>query len=814
MHLLTIAAAGVAFQAASLTASAQQPTVVPTTPPPIQNPAGQPAIGQTPDSPTAPGRGAIPSNVPGTGQQGAIAPDQMKISYDEFEVNGNIVHGRNVVVEIGEYTLAGGLLEGDRTKELVFTDNPKLTIRGETVTGDTIRFNVRTKGFRIDNLRTAISPDFLKGQLLEPLYLSGETIFGRRNEPIFGDDIDATTCDKLNPDYLLRGREIEIVPGKRIVLRHATFYLWGHKIITLPTLVIPLDKQPRRLRVNHFPQVGKSVDEGYFAKFAFDTLVADRIPGVVRVDAMEKKGLGLGTEQAWRFAKSFGGLALYAIPTSGLSNNVTAHIDQRQDVGGGNSVTFGNDYQKNSYQALPETTNFNTRFGFNRNVEGASTTFSLSRNATDSTTTLFNPNGPSSKSTYLSRSYTGTLGQTLQLSHTLNMNFNADWSKYSSSSPGGVGLPSIFQITQQLATRFQMDQRENNYLLQIAANKSVPLGKQTQQSFFGGVEKLPEVSLSNYRFTSGPLSTVPATLSFSAGQYSEGGGGFSSFGGGTGVQKVVTERVVAGFDVAGTRVPLGPRTDLNIAGGFQQFFYGQDGIAQYVVRNNTTLSQRWNKKSGINLNYTYQQPEGGTPFRFDQQSRYHALNADIGFLDDRRLQLSARVGYDFGQQSFGGITNPWQSVSINFLARPVDWARFRSLLTFDPNTHRFVSSVVDLRFRGPNETSFDMVGRFDPQRHKFGQINGYYNVPIGRMWRVIALFQYNGYLSKFESRNLQIIRDLHCMEASFTYVDNPFGFRNDKQIYFTLRIKALPFFQRFGVGQFGQAIDTSVGEIY
>lgn len=735
----------------------------------------------------------------------------MKISGAEVEREGTHIRGRSVVIEIGEYTLTAGLVEGDTTRELVFSDNPKLTVRDATITGDTIRFDVRTKAYRIDNLRTALSPDFLQGRLLDDLYLSGETIFGRRRDPIFGELIDATTCDKPDPDYLVRGQEIEVVPGQRVVIRHATFYLWGHRIITLPTFIIPLDKRPRRLRLSHLPQVGRSVEEGYFAKTAFDTLIANRIPGLLRLDLMEKKGVGIGTEQDWRFLRSAGALALYAIPTSGLSKNVSARFDQRQDFGGGQSITLGNDYQKNSYLALPETTNFNTRFGYSRNVEGASTLFNLSRTATDSTSTTFDLTGNPIKSTYRSRSYTGSLGQTLQLDPSFNMSFNADYSRYGTSSPG-AGTSRLFQQTEQLSTRFQADKRESNYALQLAANKNVPIGSQTQQSFFGGVEKLPEVSLTNYQFTRGLLSQLPATFSVSAGKYSESGS--FGFGSGTTAQKVATERVVAGFDVSNTRVPLGPRTDLNIGGSFQQFLYGQDGIAQYVIRNNTTLTQRWNRSSGINFNYTYQQPEGGTPFRFDQQSRYHALNADIGFLDDRRIQLTARVGYDFGQQSFGGITSPWQSLSVNLLVRPINWVRFRSLLTFDPNTSRFVSSVADLRLRGHNDTAFDLVGRFDPQRHKFGQINGYFNFTIAREWRLIALFQYNGYLNRFESRNLQIIKDLHCMEASLTYIDNPFGFRNDRQIFFSLRIKALPFFQRFGVGQFGQAIDTSVGEIY
>ena len=85
---------------------------------------------------------------------------------------------------------------------------------------------------------------------------------------------------------------------------------------------------------------------------------------------------------------------------------------------------------------------------------------------------------------------------------------------------------------------------------------------------------------------------------------------------------------------------------------------------------------------------------------------------------------------------------------------------------------------------------------------------------MGRLWRVMALAQYNGYLNRFESRSFQIIRDLHCLEATLTYIDNPFGFRKDQQFFFQLKIKGLPIFNRIGTGQFGQALDTGVGEVF
>src|SRR5205085_1667829 len=108
--------------------------------------------------------------------------------------------------------------------------------------------------------------------------------------------------------------------------------------------------------------------------------------------------------------------------------------------------------------------------------------------------------------------------------------------------------------------------------------------------------------------------------------------------GSTGSNTIATDRAVFGFDITNNRLALTKSTDLNLTGGFEQSMYS-DGFAQYVLRNNTTLTQRWSKHSGLNLAYTYQRPEGGTPFRFDQIGQYHAMNADVGFLDDQRIQL-------------------------------------------------------------------------------------------------------------------------------------------------------------------------------
>lgn len=791
-------------------AAPQQPTTQPGPPAGQQparplKPAGNPA--QRPPGPPAAGPPGAPS------LQAPPPPDQMEVNGETWQLRADdTIVGTNVTITYGEYTLTGGHLEGNVDRELVLTGNPTLTFRGQTLTGDVVRFSPPSRSYRIENLHTALTPEFLHGRLLTPLYLSADEVYGTRRQPIFGSVVDATTCLYPDPHYFIRSGGVKVEPGKRAILKHASIYLFGHRLLTLGTLVIPLDQRPRQLRYSHLPYVGRSADEGWFAKSTFDYILADRAPGLLRFDLMQKKGVGLGVDQAWNLLKAAGAFALYAIPTGGSTKNLTGRLSNRQNIGGGQTLTLDNDFQQNSYLALPGTTTFNTRFGYARNWQGASTTLNLSRMANDSGGSQFS--GATS-----THNYAANFGQTLQLGQTGTVSFNADYSRFTTANFGtkdpttGAVTGAFAQRTEQLSTRFEADQRASNYTLQLVANKNIPVGQRTGQSFFSGLEKLPELTLSNFRFTHGFLSDLPITFLVSAGKYSEGSFGTGT-GGTTGAKVVQTDRAVTGFDLNNTHFALTHSTDLNVSGGFQQYFYGDDRYAQYILRNNTSLTQRWGRHSGVNFQYTYQKPEGSTPFRFDQQGQFHTLTADFGQLDDQRVQLTARVGYDFSAASFGGVSRPWQTLSANLLLRPVAWARFQSLYSFDPNTGQMVSATGDLRLRGRSDFALDLVGRFDPRVHKFGQVNAYLNLPIGPSWRVIALTQYNGYLGRFESRNLQIKHEWDCLEASLTYIDNPFGFRNDRQVFFTLRIKAFPFFQQFGVGQFGQAINPGVGSIY
>ena len=158
------------------------------------------------------------------------------------------------------------------------------------------------------------------------------------------------------------------------------------------------------------------------------------------------------------------------------------------------------------------------------------------------------------------------------------------------------------------------------------------------------------------------MRQLPTTFTADLGQFNEP------------ASKTFTERLLLGFNIPQITVMRG-RTELVTGGGFEQRIYG-DGAAQYETRNNTRLRQHVLGRSGFDLNYFYDQPEGGTPFTFDQYTHSHYLTAEGGYLDDKHFQATLRTGYDLSGRTNG---RPFQTLSTRLMWQPRSSVRFDSL---------------------------------------------------------------------------------------------------------------------------------------
>jgi hypothetical protein len=254
-------------------------------------------------------------------------------------------------------------------------------------------------------------------------------------------------------------------------------------------------------------------------------------------------------------------------------------------------------------------------------------------------------------------------------------------------------------------------------------------------------------------------------------------------------------------------LPIGDKTDLSLSTGFKQTIYASD-MAQQVLRTNALLTTRFNDYMTSRLSYSYQNPDGFTPFRFDYAGDYNFTRAILDYQDEQRLRWSLSAGYDFNRDA-----NPWQDMTLRLTANPS--SNFATSLStgYDLNRGEWRSLINRIRYAAPDRFSLDLGTRYNLKDGSMDALRSRLALKIGKKWSADALVSWNGFTSKFDYRAFRITRDLHCWEASLVFMDEQ-GFRNDTGISLELRLKAFPGEDRFGIGQFGQAFDTGMGEYF
>ena len=173
------------------------------------------------------------------------------------------------------------------------------------------------------------------------------------------------------------------------MLRKAVLYRYERAVLRIDYLSLPIRDD---LHYSYLPVVGKDDEEGYFVKNAVGYVLRREFPGILRVDYMTKKGLGLGFDQAYKFSQfAAGTLIFYSLHDKDTGQQeYDYHLNHQQRIGDTVSGILS-DYQQNSYQALtPNSTTQNTTINTTRNIGKSSTVASLTlhHNAQDPLITI------------------------------------------------------------------------------------------------------------------------------------------------------------------------------------------------------------------------------------------------------------------------------------------------------------------------------------------------------------------------------------------------------------------------------------------
>jgi hypothetical protein len=708
-----------------------------------------------------------------------VARGNVRVRYRDYEI---VADRADIDTDAGTVAFTGNVvLHGPNDEE----------VRGGKSGAVLLDTNANT--YNVVDASAVVGQRALNIGLLQPVHvyggaISGKTDFFDARESIF------TTCDFEAPHYYFKARDLYVIPGKRLVGRHVTLYRRNRALVTIPYFFVPLDQ--RYSRQTLAPVLGQSPEEGYFAKFGIAYLLGSALPGILQIDAMQKKGLGTGFTQNYgsssRPTRGSGVFSLYHLKDKSVgADNLNGSLNHRQRFGT-LDVGINSQFQRNSYfLSNSRSKSYSHQLTINRNVGNLSDTLIANANISD-------------YGTGESRNITSSLNQVFRPTQreTLTTRFNLTDSK--STTVGGTSTQST-----QLDSNIQYDQREKEFDLTLTGNKYSQLKNTLGGQFFGGLEKLPEVRLASDPTRLTVLHRyLPQTsrLDFAVGDYIEPS------------SKTNLKRIHFGLDTGQSTIKLTGGTKLDLGGSFTQRFYSDD-TAQYTLAARTAYRVDIGKKSNFTLNYNYLRPYGFTPFQFDFSGNSNLASANLSLRETTKFQLTATSGYDFNalkQRSFGSPT-PWQTMAVQSLWLPSRSFGLRTSGAFDPNHGQLVDLTNNFRIRGSDGFLLYAGTRYAPQQHKFANINGQLDWKIitdrkeDAGYRIRAIGSYNGYTKQMEYKGLAVSKLWHDWEATVIYQNNSLGATPGPSITFNLNLRALPTYEPFAIGNYGQAIDTGLG---
>jgi hypothetical protein len=644
----------------------------------------------------------------------------------------------------------------------------------QEVKGRRIVVNFRTGAWSFDEAECTLEPQNTKGLLETPIFARGRVIRGIKQRSLIGQESEVTTCNLPAPHYELTAREFNVYPGNKIVFRDVTASAHGKKLFTLPKLVIPLRYVNRN--PNFIPKFGQSSEEGFYVKSSYSFVGTRTHTAALALDLMSRKGVGIGITHSYQLNRGGGQLNLYGLHDRNISQNTLTGQFRHAQQFGTVKMDVTSELLKNTYLYAPDSQQFTNRIVLTRPRPDADTRFVIGESATN----LYSR----------CKTITGNLHHNQNVGANTTLEAELDYLSFRFND----------QTRSRLTSDLLFSRSEERFQVDLSAQKITDL---TDEAFvgggrFAGIERLPEIAFISDTARLGhvlPLR-IPASFRLAYGQYVELPANID-------LGRTYFEMVTPYRKHSFTKTWA-----YGLGAGFKQFIYS-NSTAQYSVDTSAELSKQLGPSSKVALIYRYQRPRGFTPFRFDFVGKYNIANLQLNYQDNDRFKISLLGGYNFDQKNF-----PWQDITLRFSVRPCPSLLLYTATGYDINRSKWRALINQFRFRAVGDkVKVDVGTRYDTILKKLALVKTELDTPIDKHTRLQAISGYNGLTRQFDYRSFMLTRDLHCWEASLTYIDQG-GFYLNRGFMINFRIKAFPMFRYYGMGNFGQALDTSVGQIY
>ncbi|MHB9038925.1 MAG: hypothetical protein ACYC64_19985, partial [Armatimonadota bacterium] len=239
------------------------------------------------------------------------ADDFVRTTFDAGKPVFTIAQG-NVNARYQNYVITAPYGEIDyKTNIATFSGGVVFQTGTQKVLGEEASLNLRTGRWAVHTANATVGPQFAKGYLRAPVFADARLIDGVKRTSMFVNSGEITTCNLEHPHYELVTKSVAIYPNVRIILRAASFYVLGKRLITFRRLVFPLREVMNNPEL--IPKVGQTVEEGFYAKFAYPMWTSERQTGLFLLDMMTRKGIGTGIKQDYGLGNGSGIFQAYTL---------------------------------------------------------------------------------------------------------------------------------------------------------------------------------------------------------------------------------------------------------------------------------------------------------------------------------------------------------------------------------------------------------------------------------------------------------------------------------------------------------------------
>jgi hypothetical protein len=229
-------------------------------------------------------------------------------------------------------------------------------------------------------------------------------------------------------------------------------------------------------------------------------------------------------------------------------------------------------------------------------------------------------------------------------------------------------------------------------------------------------------------------------------------------------------------------------------------------------------------KSGpvdFSANYSTLRVFGFTPFYFDRTGETDGASLNATIHPTKRTDFTASDSYDFlHDRSVNGLpAAPWANLLAVLNYHPSQCLINKLQSTYDPNHGTLFDLSDDLQLSSSSGFNFHTSVDYLPEEHKVGTVNGTLDLPIivdkheDAGYHIKAIAGYNGFNDQFTYQGISFTRSWHDWEVTATYQSTPTGLNSGNTFTLTFHLKALPGFQPFGIGSYGQGLGGGIGQV-